>query len=151
MNCSNRWLVPHLKEEIPLDTCKQIGCHMPVKSEPSGQPCLGWWVCARIQCEAFGAPRSVQGTFLCGHPSSVQESVPCAGLPWPCRGIVLTWGQPWRVPGTPPSDSLAFCRGTSLSPGDGWGTCPAEILCGPLCSGEVCQGLRGPEDWLRAF
>lgn len=147
--CSNRWLVPYLKDEIKPIRNALTGRQ--VAFEQSGEPCLDLWVCARIQYEASDAPRSAQGTFLCAHPSSVQEIVPCEGLPWPCRGIALTGGRPWRGPGTPPADSLAFCQGTSLSPVDGWGTCPAGILCVPLCSGEVCQALHEPEDSLPAF
>lgn len=119
--------------------------------EQSGKPCWGLWVCVLIRYEAFGALRSVRGTFLCVHPSSVWESVPCEGLPWLCLVIALTGDQPCRGLGTPPSDSPAFSRGTSLSPVDGWGTCPAGIQCGPLCSGEVCQGLHELGGWLPAF
>lgn len=146
--CSNRWLVPYLSGEI-----KQIRNTLTEQRAAfeQSEPCLDLSGCVPIQCEAFDVPRSAQGTFLCARPSSVQEIAPCEGLPWPCRGIALSGGRPWRGQGIPPSDSLTFCRGTSLSLTDGWGTCPAGILCVPLCSGAVCQGLREPEGWLPAF
>lgn len=116
------------------------------------QPCSqGLWVCVQSQYEAFGAPRNVQGTSPYEHPSSGQGSGPCEGLPWPCPGSALTRGLPWPCQETPLSGFPAFCQETSLSPVDGWGTCPAEIPCEPLCNGGVSLDRRGLEDWLPAF
>lgn len=146
--CSNRWLVPYLNDAIKQ--IRNMLTDQQAAFEPS-EPCLDLSGCVPIQYEAFDAPRSARGTFLCVRPSSVQETAPCGGRPLLCRGTALSGGRPWRGQGTPPSDSLTFCRGTSLSLADGWGTCPAGILCVPPCSGVVCQGLRAPEGWPPAF
>lgn len=116
------------------------------------KPCWqDWWVCVQSQYEASDALQIVQGISPFGHPSSGRESGPFGGLPWLCPGNAPTAGLPWPCLETPLSDSPAFCRETSLSPVDGWETCPFETLCEPLGSGEACPDLHELGDWLRAF